>query len=225
MSQLLELFEDRLPRLVMFDLDGTLVDSVPDIAWSMDQMLIELELDPVGLEKVRQWVGNGAVKLIQRSLDFHGVDSSEESCQQALTVFKRYYQDHLAEASVLYEGVEHCLAYLQEEGCTLACITNKPIEFANPMLEALDVAPYFELVVGGECLPARKPDPMPLQYAMDTFACSPDETLMIGDSRSDILGAQNAGCRSVCVSYGYNQGENMCLYAPDLMVDSLAELI
>ena len=225
MSQLFELFEENYPRLVMFDLDGTLVDSAPDIAWCVDQMLLEMGLPEAGLDNVRTWVGNGAQKLIERTLAYYDRDTGPEAVEAALDIFKNLYRNHLAELSVLYDGVEACLQTLKDEGCILACVTNKPVEFAGPMLDELQIAGYFEMVVGGDCLPAKKPDPMPLQHVMDTFACMPEETLMVGDSRSDMVGAQNAGCRSVCVTYGYNQGENMSMYEPDLMVDSLTELI
>ena len=89
----------------------------------------------------------------------------------------------------------------------------------------LDLDQYFELSVGGECLPARKPQPEPLLYVMDAFDCMPNDSLMVGDSRNDIIAAQNAGCPSVCVSYGYNQGDNLSTYGPDLMVDSLDQLV
>jgi len=225
MSLLFDLYQGKLPRLVMFDLDGTLIDSAPDIAWSVDQMLARMAQEPVGLDLVRTWVGNGAQRLVERALEHYGLELNNDSVAEALNEFRDIYAEHCADDTVVYSGVFECLSWLHDAGCTLACVTNKPLELTTPILEALDLEEYFELTVGGECLPTKKPHAGPLEYVMDAFDCIPAESLMVGDSKNDILGAKNAGCQSVCVSYGYNQGENMSMYEPELMVDSLIELL
>jgi phosphoglycolate phosphatase len=221
------LFSGENPKLVLFDLDGTLVDSVPDLADAVDRMLLSMEKQPAGVDKVRQWVGNGAAVLVRRALtgkmEEPVVDDAE--FESAYRLFLQYYGENTAKKSCLYEGVEDCLQSLKEQSIKMGLVTNKPIQFTRSMLSGFALDAYFDVVIGGDSLPQKKPSPEPLLEAMKSCSSSPQETLMVGDSKSDIGAARAAGCPVVCVPYGYNHGEDIADYNPDLIVGSLAELI
>lgn len=224
MSDLLNLFEGEHPELVMFDLDGTLVDSAVDIAWSIDQMLQSIALEPVGEAQVREWVGNGAVKLIQRTMRYFDI-YDEHQVEQALEAFLDIYREHHSDKTQCYPGVLPFLEYLYDADVPLVVVTNKPSEFVGPMLESLELEGYFSMFIGGDSLPMKKPAPEPLIHVLDCFSVAPEQAVMIGDSRNDLLAAKAAETKSIAVSYGYHQNEDLRSYAPDLMVDSLADLI
>lgn len=213
------------PRAVFFDLDGTLVDSVADMAFAVGKMLSHFDLPAPGIEKVSTWVGNGAQALINRALtnDMHGT-ADKALFDQAMPLFNRYYHENLALHSALYEHVEQTLQTLKNAGLSLACITNKPEQFTEVLLENINIAQYFSLVVSGDTLPNKKPHPGPLLHAAQEFGVHIDECLMVGDSKSDIEAAKQAGCPVVALSYGYNHGEDIRLHNPDITIDSLKDL-
>ncbi len=213
------------PRAVFFDLDGTLVDSVADMAFAVGKMLSHFDLPAPGIEKVSTWVGNGAQALINRALtnDMHGT-ADKALFDQAMPLFNRYYHENLALHSALYEHVEQTLQTLKNAGLALACITNKPEQFTEVLLENINIAQYFSLVVSGDTLPTKKPHPGPLLHAAQEFGVHIDECLMVGDSKSDIEAAKQAGCPVVALSYGYNHGEDIRLHNPDITIDSLKDL-
>lgn len=222
-----QLFADENPKLVLFDLDGTLVDSVPDLAHAIDRMLHELGKETVGIERVRSWVGNGAAVLVQRALagciEAQIIDSGE--FDQAYALFLKFYSENTADQSRLYEGVEECLVSLQNQQIKMGLVTNKPIQFTRTMLAGFKLDGFFDVVIGGDSLPQKKPSPEPLLEAMASCEATPSETLMVGDSKSDVGAARAAGCPVICVPYGYNHGEDIARYEPDLIVQSLAELV
>lgn len=224
-----ELFNGNLPRCVLFDLDGTLVDSALDLTAAVDNMLQALGREPAGEARVRQWVGNGAAVLVMRALSGEMYPSESavepELFQAAFEVFLSAYTQSNGRYSRLYPGVESLLAHLQQAGVTQAVVTNKPMAFTTPLLKALKIDHYFAQVVGGDSLPAKKPDPLPLLTVLESVGCLPEQALMLGDSRNDVEAARAAGCPVVCVSYGYNHGEPVSRCSPDRVVDSLAELI
>ncbi|VXC93151.1 phosphoglycolate phosphatase [Pseudomonas sp. 8Z] len=215
-----------LPRLVMFDLDGTLIDSVPDLAEAIDRMLVELGRTPAGVEKVRDWVGNGARVLVRRALA-GGLDHSavgEAETEEALARFLDIYADchHL---TALYPGVHELLEALSTAAVELAVVTNKPERFVAPLLEQVGLGGYFRWIIGGDTLPQQKPDPAALLQVMRLADVTPAQSLFVGDSRNDVLAARAAGVPCVAVSYGYNHGRPIAEEEPQLLVDSLAELL
>jgi len=223
------LFDGDDPALVLFDLDGTLVDSVPDLAQAVDRMLQALDRQPAGVARVRDWVGNGAQMLVKRALaGQHDVDQIEldaELFERGYGLFLDYYGEATADQSELYPGVIECLDGLKARGIAMAVVTNKPIGFTRSMLEGFGLSDYFPVVLGGDSLPTRKPDPEMLQVAMRQSGATAAQTLMVGDSLNDVGAARNAGCPVACVPYGYNHGLPIEQAEPDLIVDRLDQLL
>lgn len=213
------------PQLVLIDLDGTLVDSVPDLAFCVDEMLKQLGISSRGETAVRQWVGNGVQRLIERAIsnDLNGTISTEQYAQ-ALPIFEKLYAENTCNKSCLYDGVLEGLNWLKQQGWHLGCITNKPAQFTLPLLETLGIRSFFEIVISGDTLPEKKPHPMPLLHAAEFFKVKPEQSLMVGDSKNDVQAARAAGFQVVCVPYGYNHGENIELAQPDAVIQTLAEL-
>ena len=211
--------------LVMFDLDGTLVDSVPDLAWASDRTLEDLNLPLVGVDKTRDYVGNGLYVLIKRILT-QEIDGEPDKAlyDKALPIFWEYYGGNVCQFSLLYDGVKEALDTLKADGIKLACVTNKAEEFTTILLKHLGLDTYFEIMVGGDTLEKKKPDPMQLLYVAEAVGVPIENCLMVGDSRHDIAAARAAGMRVVAVPYGYNHGENIAESKPDAIVQSLVEL-
>lgn len=213
------------PEMVLIDLDGTLVDSVPDLAYCTDAMLTELEMPARGEAKVRQWVGNGVERLVKRALLGRLEGEPEPALfDRALPVFMALYKENVSQRSRLYPGVKAGLEFLRGAGYKLGCVTNKPAAFTEPLLKDMGIYDYFQLVVSGDTLPVRKPDPRPLLYAADFFQVDPTHALMVGDSISDVKAARAAGFQVICVSYGYNHGQDIRDARPDAVIDSMAQL-
>jgi len=226
MSGFEQLFPGRLPRLVMFDLDGTLIDSVPDLAAAVDNMLLKLGREPVGIESVREWVGNGAPVLVRRALaggiDHSTVDDGE--AEAALEMFMEAYSES-HELTVVYPGVRDTLKWLHKQGVEMALITNKPERFVAPLLDQMKIGRYFRLIIGGDTLPQQKPDPAALFFVMKMTNIPASQSLFVGDSRSDVLAAKAAGVKCVALSYGYNHGRPIAEESPALVIDDLRLLI
>lgn len=214
-----------VPRLTLLDLDGTLVDSVPDLAASVNAMLAQLDRPACTEDEVRRWVGNGVDRLLQRALT-GTLDGIPEASlfARAKPVFERVYSTINGRYSQLYPGVIEGLESLRQLGSTLACITNKPALFTQPLLHTLGLSHFFSLTLSGDSLARKKPDPLPLLHAASTFGVRPEQCLMIGDSRHDVDAARAAGIAVIAVSYGYNHGQPITLARPDGIVDSLLEL-
>lgn len=213
------------PKMILIDLDGTLVDSVPDLALCVDEMMAGIGRPPHGEAKVRDWVGNGVERLVKRALvgQLEGEPDPKEF-ERAYPLFLQLYTSHNGERSRLYPGVREGLDMLAAGNSRLGCVTNKAAQFTEPLLEALGIRDYFGLVISGDTLPRKKPDPLPLLHAAEHFGIDPQDALMLGDSVSDVRAARAAGFGVVCVSYGYNHGEDIGKADPDAVIDSFTEL-
>jgi phosphoglycolate phosphatase len=215
----------RKPEMILIDVDGTLVDSVPDLAFCVDEMQKALNLPERGEASVRQWVGNGVERLVKRALtDSMDGEPEELLYQKALSVFRELYAENTSRRSHLYEGVITGLDYLKNAGYTLGCVTNKAGEFTLPILRDLGIHEYFEVIICGDDTARKKPDPLPLLTAAERLSIDPQKSLMVGDSQSDVKAARAAGFQIVCMSYGYNHGEDIRSFNPDAVLDSFAEL-
>lgn len=213
------------PKLIMIDVDGTLVDSVPDLAYCVDQMMIELGMKERGEKKVRHWVGNGIPKLVERALtDDLEASPTKEVFDVAYPIFLDLYADNTAARSCLYDGVKDGLDYLKSKDYQLGCVTNKAEQFTHPLLKTLGIFDDFKIVISGDTLAKKKPDPLPLVHAASYFNISPQECLMLGDSVSDVKAARAAGFSIICMSYGYNHGNDIADESPDLVIDSMSQL-
>lgn len=221
-------FQQYPPSLVLFDLDGTLADSVPGLAKAVDLMLVDLGKEPAGEAAVRAWVGNGAGVLVKRAL-YNDIDVGEreehELQEQAAALFFRHYENTLCDDVALYDGVRDFLQTLFERKIDMAVVTNKPERFIAPLLHSLDIAQYFSLTVGGDTLANAKPHPEPLLYALIERDCDAIRALMVGDSKNDVEAARNASIPVAAVTYGYNHGEPIAECQPDWVVDSMMELL
>jgi phosphoglycolate phosphatase len=212
--------------LVTFDLDGTLIDSVPDLAAAVDACLVEFGLPPAGEARVRDWVGNGSHTLMERALTFGlGEAPGEAALARAHEAFLAHYGRDPASHTRLYPGVRECLDALRGRGLPLALVTNKPYAFIAPILQQFALHDHFALCLGGDSLPQKKPDPAPLWHVAAHFRVAPEACLMVGDSRHDIAAGKAAGFRTLAVPYGYNHGEPVRDSRPDGVVESLAELV
>ncbi|OLQ86742.1 phosphoglycolate phosphatase [Vibrio ponticus] len=215
-------------KLIAFDLDGTLLDSVPDLAVAADQAVRELGYAGVSEEQVRDYVGNGADILIARALS-QSIDIdpelSPELRAKGRELFDDYYEKSGHKLTHLYPQVKETLAELKQAGFTLALVTNKPSKFVPDVLAQHNIADFFSDVLGGDAFPERKPNPVALNWLMEKHGCTPNEMLMVGDSKNDILAAKNAGCASFALTYGYNHGEPISASGPDFVADNIAQLL
>ncbi|WP_296806033.1 phosphoglycolate phosphatase [Thiocapsa sp.] len=213
------------PKMILIDVDGTLVDSVPDLAFCVDAMMARLGRPPHGETAVRNWVGNGVERLVRRALigQLDG-EPDEADFEAALPIFLDLYAENTSKRSVLYPGVVEGIAFMKGAGYQLGCVTNKAAQFTEPLLRDLGIRENFGLVVSGDTLPKKKPDPLPLLHAAQHFGVEPAEALMIGDSVSDVKAARAAGFGIICMSYGYNHGQDIREAKPDAVIDSMVEL-
>ena len=221
-----QLFAGDLPELVMFDLDGTLVDSVPDLAAAVDQALFGLGRAPAGLARVRDWVGNGARVLVRRALagGLQHERVGEAEAEQALELFMAAYAESHGLTRV-YPGVTETLDWLREQDIPLAIVTNKPERFVAPLLDEKGLGSYFRWIVGGDTLPQQKPDPAALRHVLRLARVDADRALFVGDSRNDVLAARAAEVPCVALSYGYNHGRPIAEEEPLRVLDDLRQLL
>ena len=216
------------PRAVLFDLDGTLVHSLPDLAAAVDAMLAQYGLPPLGEALTATMIGNGSRKLIERALQasaWCGASThSAELLQEAHERFLQHYRQHLCVRSALYPGVAETLSALRTQHIALAVVTNKPMAFVPPLLESLGIRHHFAVLIGGDSLAEKKPSPLPLQHACAQLGVTVADAIMVGDSRNDIDAARAAGMRNIAVSFGYNHGEPIAACAPDIIIEHFKQL-
>lgn len=215
-------------KVILFDLDGTLINSAPDLALAVNHMLETLDRDIFSEDIIDGWVGNGALMLVQRALSGQRtVDESLDNVlvQYALDIFLAYYAKNLCNETVPYPYVKSTLNTLQAKGYRLTIVTNKPFAFVEPILEGLGMNGLFELILGGDSLPLKKPDPAPLLHVSEKLGISVDKCVMVGDSKNDILAANACGMQSVGVTYGYNYGEDIRIHSPTVIINDFSELL
>ncbi|MEP2616408.1 MAG: phosphoglycolate phosphatase [Marinomonas sp.] len=211
------------PELVCLDLDGTLVDSVPDIAGAVDAFLAELGAPLAGEDLVRTWVGFGSAKLIEQALEWANLDA--EKHEEAYRIFLMHYHAHLTDRTTLYPNVAALLKALKHNGVPVALITNKPSVFVKPMLDHFELTEQFGWLLGGDTLEEKKPSAFPLLHCSESIEALPEKCLMIGDSITDFNAAKNAGFKCALVTYGYHQGVDLAGLGADAVMDDLAELL
>jgi phosphoglycolate phosphatase len=211
-------------KAVMIDLDGTLADTIPDLAEAANMMLRELDRPVLERELIRTFVGKGIPKLVERALAGNLEGSAPAGLlARALPIYERCYAEVNGKYTVIYPGVSEGLRALRAMQLPLACVTNKAERFTLALLEHLQLARCFEQVIAGDTLPQKKPDPQPLLHACRGFGIAPGDMLMIGDSVNDVEAARAAGCPVFCVSYGYNEGRDVRELDVDAIVATLIE--
>jgi phosphoglycolate phosphatase len=211
--------------MVMIDLDGTLINTAPDLADCVNIMLERMGRDPWPLDKVSGWIGNGVSRLVKRALtDSMDGEPDSDDYDKGYALFLEAYGENVSAKSRPYEGVVAGLEKLKDMGFRLACVTNKAESFTLPLLADLELDEYFELVVSGDSLPRKKPDPLPLTHACEYFGITPDQGILVGDSANDVKAALAAGMPVICVNYGYNQGVDLTTLQTQGVIDSLDKL-
>ena len=205
---------------VTFDLDGTLLDTVPDLHAAARATLAELGLPPRSEDEIRRFVGQGVVVLVRRCLD-RGTPPDEALLARAVEVFKPHYAAVNGRKTRIFDGVLAGLDAWQATGLPLAVLTNKPAAFTEPLLERMGLSGYFAAIVSGDSTPFRKPHPEPLRHACMRMGRAVNTNLHIGDSRHDIETARAAGCTVYCVPYRYNEGEAIRREDCDALVENL----
>jgi len=210
---------------IAFDLDGTLVDSVPDLTLAVAATMADLGLPPPDETRVRAWVGNGAPRLVKRALTGRMEDEPDpELYERAMPLFNRHYADNICVGSRMFPGARAGLDAVRAQGYGLACVTNKPTAFTLPLIQHLGIADLFAVVLGGDATERKKPAPDALFLAAERLAVPPERMLLVGDSINDVGAARNAGCPVFCVPYGYNHGLDIREASPDRVIESIAEL-
>lgn len=205
-------------RVLIFDLDGTLIDSKADLALSVNAMLEHMGRPALPHETIYSYVGNGAPLLVRRAL---GEGVSDAEAEKGLAYFLAYYKEHMLDNTMPYPGVREGLALLEKH--PMAVLTNKPVRFSTWILEGLGLLRYFRYVYGGNSFERKKPDPMGVEILLRDFQATPQQAMMVGDSDVDVRTARNSGIWACGVSYGLGT-EGLRAHPPDVMVDSLEEL-
>jgi phosphoglycolate phosphatase len=205
-------------RAIIFDLDGTLIDSQLDLVLSVNAMLEHMGREPHVHEKICTFIGNGAPMLVQRAL---GENATEADIEKGLAYFLQYYRAHMLDNTDVYPGVREALAQLHK--FPMAVLTNKPVRFSRAIIEGLNLSRYFRNVYGGNSFETKKPDPQGAQILLHELQAAPHEAMMVGDSDVDIKTARNAGMHACGVTYGFGS-ESLRAHPPDIMLDSLSDL-
>jgi phosphoglycolate phosphatase len=205
-------------RALIFDLDGTLIDSQLDLVLAVNAMLEHMSREPHVHEKICSFIGNGAPTLVRRAL---GDDVTEAEVEKGLTYFLEYYRAHMLDNTDVYPGVREALALLQNH--PMAVLTNKPVRFSGAIIEGLNLSRYFRYVYGGNSFETKKPDPQGAQILLRELQSAPHEAMMVGDSDVDIKTARNAGMHACGVTYGFG-AESLRAHPPDILLDSLSDL-
>ena len=214
---------------ILFDLDGTLIDSVPDLALAVNDMLKTLGRDGFDEDTIRYWVGNGAPMLIKRAL-VGRVDVKDDEIepvlfQKAQEIYMRAYHKYLSVATTTYPCVEETLNLLSKRNFKMAIVTNKPYEFVPPLLKGLGIDKYFDVIIGGDSCSEKKPHPDMLECALKQLDSSIVQSVMIGDSKNDMIAANHLGMDSIALTYGYNYNEDISTYSPNVVFDRFDQVV
>ncbi|MDB5946863.1 MAG: phosphoglycolate phosphatase [Ramlibacter sp.] len=209
-------------QAAIVDLDGTMIDTLGDFEVALNRMLQDLRLPAIDRLTIERMVGKGSEHLVHSVLAHVG--AAPQLYDAAWDAYQRHYLAVNGRHAAVYPGVVEGLSWLKARGLRLACLTNKPTNFALPLLAAKGLEGYFSVVFGGDAFERKKPDPMPLVKTCEALSSAPAQTLMIGDSSNDAAAARAAGCRVVLVTYGYNHGEPVRSVDADAFVDSLSDL-
>lgn len=211
-------------RAVIVDLDGTMVDTALDFHAAVNHTRADFSLSPLNLEVVRRFVGKGFRHLVRSALEMDWpAESVERHFPEAQILFLKHYEAVNGEWSTLYPEVKSGLAAMSEKGLRLACVTNKQAVFAVPLLKKLGLHSYFNVIYPGDALPQMKPDPLPMVTVFNDFGLDPHEVVAIGDTTNDLDAARAAGCKVLCMSYGYHQGQPVHELDSDGIVQTLLE--
>ena len=215
---------NRPVRAVLFDLDGTLLDSIPDLSEACRRMMVELGRPPHAIEVIRSFVGKGMLNLVRRCLVESG-PAGDAEVEAAVDVFRRHYAEVNGASTLIYDGVLPALEALREQGIPMACVTNKPAAFTGPLLERMGLAGFFGATVSGDTLAEKKPHPAPLLHACRLLGADAGEALMIGDSANDADAARAAGMPVLLVTYGYSEGVAVDSIECDGLISSVLDAL
>ena len=208
----------------LFDLDGTLVDSVPDIDQALNHALATAGLPPVAESLTRHWIGHGSRTLIKQALEHHKKPADAATIDRLIEPFLSHYKANIAVHSKIYPDVNEALFVLQQRGCRLAVVTNKLAELSEPLLQDIGLHHFFDLIVCGDTAAQPKPAADPIVLCLKHFDLTPKQVLMVGDSETDVLAAKAAEVDVACVRDGYNHGVDVTTLNPDFVITSFAEL-
>jgi phosphoglycolate phosphatase len=209
---------------VFFDLDGTLFDTAPELTFATNQMLKDIDLQELESDIIKSFIGKGADNLVIKSISYSSNQDSEILFKKARKLFDEYYILNAAQ-SLPYDGVEEALINLKKKKLSLACVTNKPEIYTQVILEESGLISYLDLVVAGDTVSRKKPDPMQLQYSCEKLELEPKQAIMVGDSFNDIEAGFSAGTYVVTVPYGYQYGQSIESAKVDLAIKNLNDLV
>lgn len=213
-------------RGIIFDLDGTLVDSAPDIGNAANKMLETLGKELASPEQIQTWIGNGLPKLVKRALtkQFDG-EPDPALFERALPILMQHYERDVCVDSYMFDGVPETLKTLYDEGYILGCVTNKAASCTLPLLNQLGIDHYFSSIVSGDTCANKKPHPEPILFGMSEMELQSQDCLLVGDSAHDIHAARAAGIPAIAVNYGYNQGVDLRTQDPLALVEDFADIL
>lgn len=217
-------FKDK--ELIIFDFDGTLINSIPDLATAINNMLMHFNLPGIEIDLIASFVGNGASMLVQRALKLAMQDKEPTSdfFAEAFAFYLSAYKEVSCQKTFTYPGVVETLHYLDKKGYKMVICSNKPFDFIEPILDFLSIKQHFKRWIGEDSMPEKKPHATPLLYLAKEMNTTIEKSIVVGDSKNDILAAQNAGMHSVGVTYGYNYNENIADYKPSIVLDRFSDL-
>ncbi|MFA9459451.1 phosphoglycolate phosphatase [Thiohalorhabdus methylotrophus] len=208
-------------RGVLLDLDGTILETVGDLATATNRTLADFKREAVSEERVRTWIGDGVRALVRFALEATG-GCDDALLDDAHERFMVHYGDCFADRSHPFPGVVEALDHLRESGISLAVVTNKAAAFTEPLLEATGLSARLDVIISGDSVARKKPDPAPIRAALERMGLEADQAVLVGDSRNDVEAGLAAGCRVVCVTYGYNRGEDVSTLGAQRLVDSFS---